>query len=73
MLEDQPKNLIDHNDTYVLDLSPSLRTLCMDFVIRHSDKYNLDCLPQGIKHDMECMTKENNISGPLRFKNLPLG
>ena len=75
MPDNQPKNLIDHNDTYVLDLKPSLRTLCLDFVIEHSHlyNYNLECLPQGINHDIECMTKDNTISGPLKFKTLQMG
>ena len=73
MPDNQPKNLIDHNDTYVLDLNPSLRTLCMDFVVQNSHHYNLECLPQGIKHDIDCMTKDNTISEPLKFKGLPLG
>ena len=73
MPDDEPKNLIDHNDTYVLDLKPSLRSLCMDFVVQNSHNYNLECLPQGIKYDIDCMTKDNTISEPLRFKGLPLG
>ena len=73
MPDNQPKNLIDHNDTYVLDLKPSLRSLCMDFVIQNSHHYNLECLPQGIKYDIDCMTKDDTISEPLKFKGLPLG
>ena len=73
MSADMPKNLIDHNDTYVLDLKPSLRSLCMDFVVKNSHHYNLECLPQGIKYDIECMTKDNTISEHLKFKGLPLG
>ena len=73
MPDNQPKHLIDHNDTYVLDLSPSLRTLTIDYVIQHPEMFNLECLPHGIRYDIECMTKENNLSAPLRFKTLPLG
>lgn len=73
MPDNQPKNLIDHNDTYVLDLKPSLRSLCMDFVVQNSHHYNLECLPQGIKYDIDCMTKDDTISEPLKFKGLPLG
>lgn len=73
MPDNQAKNLIDHNDTFVLDLRPTLRTLCIDYVIQKPDLYDMECLPQGIKYDIECMTKDNKISSPLRFKTLPLG
>ena len=67
------KNLIDHNDTHVLDLNPSLRTLCLDFVINHRHLFDVDSLPKGIQIDLDNMTRDNGISDPLRFKSLPLG
>lgn len=63
--------LIDHNDLYVLDLSPSLRTLCLLAVIKHKGKIDETDLPQGVKNDLYYMTKGNQISKPLR--TLPLG
>ena len=73
MPEHQPNNLIDHNDLYVCDLAPSLRTLCIEFVTRHSHLYDVDCLPKTIRYDIDCMTKANDISKPLQFRTLPLG
>jgi len=67
------KNLIDHNDTHVLDLRPSLRTLCINYVINNQHLYDLDLLPQGIKIDIDNMTRDNRLSEPLRFLTLPLG
>lgn len=73
MPDQQQNNLIDHNDVFVLDLKPSLRTLCLVYVINHRDFYNLKELPAGLRHDMDYMTKDNSISEPLRYKTLPLG
>jgi len=33
--------LLDHNDLYVMDLSPSLRTLCLLAVIKLKDKIDV--------------------------------
>ena len=72
-MPDQQNNLIDHNDVFVLDLKPSLRTLCLSFVINHRDFYNLKELPASLRHDIDYMTKDNEISEPLRYSTLPLG
>ncbi|CAB4061548.1 Kelch domain-containing protein 3 [Lepeophtheirus salmonis] len=61
--------LIDLNDTYVLDLNPSLKTLCLSKVIE-SD-LPTENLPLNIKQELKWMTEPNNISTPLR--TLPLG
>eukprot|EP00096_Caligus_rogercresseyi_P002281 TRINITY_DN14367_c0_g1_i1.p1 TRINITY_DN14367_c0_g1~~TRINITY_DN14367_c0_g1_i1.p1 ORF type:complete len:398 (+),score=93.60 TRINITY_DN14367_c0_g1_i1:49-1242(+) len=61
--------LIDLNDTHVLDLSPSLKTLCLCKVIQS----NLPTaeLPHNIRQEIRWMTEANTISFPL--KTLPLG
>jgi hypothetical protein len=73
LMPDQPNNLIDHNDLYVLDLSPSLRTLCIDVVIKFPELFDISELPSSIRYDLKCMTTENNISKPLPLQTLPLG
>ena len=62
--------LIDHNDLYVLDLSPSLKTLCLLSVIKHKLQ-GVEFLPRDLKMELESMTRPNIISKPL--KTLPLG
>ncbi|KAG8431802.1 hypothetical protein GDO86_019888 [Hymenochirus boettgeri] len=55
--------LMDHSDLYILDFSPSLKTLCKLSVIHH----NLDqsCLPHDIRWELSAMTTNSNISRPL--------
>ena len=62
-------SLIDHNDLRVLDLSPSLKTLCLLKVVT----LGLDTtwLPQDLQRDIINFTSPNNISVPLR--TLPFG
>ena len=71
--QQQPNNLIDHNDVFVLDLKPSLRTLCLVNVIDNQDYFNLKELPASLRNDIDYMTKDNTLSEPLRYKTLPLG
>lgn len=73
MPDHQPSNLIDHNDMYVLDLAPSLRSLCIDYVNRHSHLFDMNCLPKSIRFDIDNMTVANEISKPLQFRVLPVG
>jgi hypothetical protein len=37
----QKSQLMDHNDLYVIDLSPSLRTLCLMTVIKNRDQLDV--------------------------------
>ncbi|KAM4772013.1 kelch domain-containing protein 3 isoform 1-T2 [Rhinophrynus dorsalis] len=55
--------LMDHSDLYILDFSPSLKTLCKLTVLY----YNLDqsCLPHDIRWELSAMTTNSNISRPL--------
>lgn len=55
--------LIDYNDTHVLDFAPSLKTLSILTVV----KYNLDqsVLPDGLRFDIRMMIQANSISRPL--------
>ncbi|XP_063300283.1 kelch domain-containing protein 3 [Pelobates fuscus] len=55
--------LMDHSDLYILDFSPSLKTLCKLAVLH----YNLDqsCLPHDIRWELSAMTTNSNISRPL--------
>ena len=73
MPDQQQNNLIDHNDVFVLDLKPSLRTLCLVNVIDNQDYFNLKELPASLRNDIDYMTKDNTLSEPLRYKTLPLG
>ncbi|XP_074644849.1 kelch domain-containing protein 3-like [Tubulanus polymorphus] len=56
-------NLMDHSDLYVLDMAPSLKTLCQLVVLEH----NLDTsnLPHDIRWELTAMTTNNTISRPL--------
>lgn len=56
-------NLVDYNDTHVLDFEPSLKTLAILAVIR----YNLDIreLPREISYEIRNMILPNIISRPL--------
>ena len=63
--------MIDHNDLFVLDLNPSLRTLCLHAVINNKSKFDVSKLPHDIRHDLENMTREDSISEP--FRTLRLG
>ncbi|KAF7252358.1 Kelch domain-containing protein 3 [Varanus komodoensis] len=56
-------DLMDHSDLYILDFSPSLKTLCKLAVIQ----YNLDqsCLPHDIRWELAAMTTNSNISRPI--------
>jgi len=66
------ETLIDHSDLYVLDVQPSLKSLCMDALLQATNGANLDLLekelelPRGIVQDLKNMTTRNNISQPLR-------
>lgn len=60
--------LMDHADMYVLDLNPSLKTLCLLKVIELSNKsrdYSSE-LPRDLVNDIANMTSKNSISKPLR-------
>jgi hypothetical protein len=58
-----PSNLVDYNDTHVLDFEPSLRTLCILATIR----YNLSQvdLPRELRFEIRMMLQANAISRPL--------
>jgi len=62
--EDQTKKLMDHNDLYVLDLAPSLKTLAIMNVIKH--KINTEGLPRTLMQEIYYMCERNVISRPLR-------
>jgi hypothetical protein len=55
--------LIDYNDTHVLDFAPSLKTLSILAVVKH----NLDQmeLPREIRFEIRMMIQANAISRPL--------
>jgi N-acetylneuraminic acid mutarotase len=58
-----PTQLIDYNDTHVLDFTPSLKTLSILAVVRH----NIDQmeLPREIRFEIRMMIQANSISRPL--------
>lgn len=55
--------LVDYNDTHVLDFEPSLRTLCILAVIRYS--LNQAEIPQQLRFEIRMMLQANAISRPL--------
>lgn len=70
--EDQTSKLMDHNDLYVLDLAPSLKTLAMMMVTKH--KLSTEGLPRTLLKEIFYMSTSNAISKPLRtVESLPTG
>jgi N-acetylneuraminic acid mutarotase len=70
--EDSTTKLMDHNDLYVLDLNPSLKTLCLLAVIQN--RLNTTGLPKTLLNEIRFMSTNNVISKPLRtVESLPTG
>ncbi|CAH1792212.1 unnamed protein product [Owenia fusiformis] len=62
-MENTEFDLMDLSDLYVLDLMPTLRTLCL--VAALDFKLNTDILPMEIRWELAAMTTNSNISRPL--------
>lgn len=70
--QDMSTKLMDHNDLYVLDLAPSLKTLCMLQVTKNG--LNTEGLPSTVRREIFFMSASNKISKPLRtVENLSSG
>ncbi|XP_026692479.2 kelch domain-containing protein 3 [Ciona intestinalis] len=52
--------LLDHNDTHILDFSPSLKTLCMLSVLKHN--LNQSWLPAPIRWEIKMMVTPNSLT-----------
>ena len=66
--EETMDKLMDHADMFVLDLNPSLKTLCLLKVVELSNKskdYSNE-LPRDLVMEIANMTSNNSISKPLR-------
>ncbi len=61
--------LVDHNDLYVLDLNPSLKTLC--FQVVKARGLDTDELPRDLKIEYANLTRPNSIT--TKLPTLPLG
>ncbi|KAK7027367.1 kelch domain-containing protein 3 [Halocaridina rubra] len=59
------RRLKDHNDLHVLDLEPSLKTLCLLRVQSLRDKLDTSWLPGELQALLEVMQLPNNITRPL--------
>jgi hypothetical protein len=62
--EDNSTKLMDHNDLYVLDLNPSLKTLAMLQV--KNNQLSTEGLPATILRELFYMSACNKISKPLK-------
>ena len=85
--EDNSSKLMDHNDLFVLDLAPSLKTLTILAIMENnlSTEVSLNLtvlslsqcvqgLPRTILTEIRNMTASNSISKPLRtVESLPTG
>jgi len=72
--EDTTNKLMDHNDLHVLDMNPSLKTLCLMAIIEHSLSTESVGLPRTLGAEICNMTSSNNISKPLKtIESLPTG
>jgi len=70
--EDSTSKLMDHNDLYVLDLAPSLKTLTIMAIKKH--KLNTEGLPRTLLIEIYYMSASNVISKPLKtVESLPTG
>jgi hypothetical protein len=58
-----PPQLIDYNDTHVLDFQPSLKTLCIFTVVQNN--LNQSELPHDILYEIRMMQQANSISRSL--------
>lgn len=55
--------LMDHNDLFVLDFAPSLKTLSIRNVIEN--QLNMEALPESIRWEIRAMTLPNTVTKPL--------
>jgi len=70
--EDNSSKLMDHNDLFVLDLAPSLKTLTILTIIENN--LSTEGLPRTLLTEIRNMTVSNSISKPLRtVESLPTG
>lgn len=61
--EDENSGLMDHSDLHVLDLSPSLKTLCIMQILKYD--LNNQMLPQTVLEEIKNMCDRDVISKPL--------
>jgi len=70
--EDSTSKLMDHNDLFVLDLAPSLKTLAIMAI--NENNLSTEDLPRTLLKEIYYMTASNAISKPLRtVESLPTG
>eukprot|EP00092_Neocalanus_flemingeri_P007660 GFUD01008272.1.p1 GENE.GFUD01008272.1~~GFUD01008272.1.p1 ORF type:complete len:401 (-),score=117.36 GFUD01008272.1:98-1300(-) len=70
--EDSTSKLMDHNDLFVLDLAPSLKTLAIMAIKKN--QLSTEGLPRTLLKEMFFMSASNAISKPLRtVESLPTG
>merc|ERR1712071_466365 len=62
-IPEEETRLMDHNDLFVLDFAPSLKTLTIRNVIEH--KLNIEALPESIRWEIRAMTLPNTVTKPL--------
>ncbi|CAG4962389.1 unnamed protein product [Colias eurytheme] len=60
---DENKKLLDNNDLHILDYMPSLKVLCINYVL--DNKLDTSSLPKDILMDIRIMTQPNRISRPI--------
>lgn len=69
---DASSKLMDHNDLFVLDMAPSLKTLTIVSIIKN--KLQIEGLPRTLMSEISNMTSSNCISKPLKtVESLPTG
>lgn len=60
----EESNLVDHDDLYVLDMEPTLKTLSLLAVIANRGLLDLGSLPRDLRHELNCMVMSNQLSAP---------
>jgi len=58
----EESNLIDHDDLYVLDLAPTLKTLCLLSILANKPRIDVSGLPNNLKQELNRMTLRNQVS-----------
>lgn len=62
----ESSRLMDHNDLFVLDFAPSLKTLGITTVLEHKWLLcSIETLPKSIRLEIQSMTTPNSVSRPL--------
>ncbi|CAK1546692.1 unnamed protein product [Leptosia nina] len=61
--DDDDEKLLDNNDLHILDYNPTLKVLCINYVLENN--LDISLLPKDVLIDIRIMTQPNRISRPI--------